>query len=301
MAGICLAKMSLGCAQGDGLNTLFLNGERLSGPSLQTVSCGTATLSGLSQTVTAGQPVSLTVSLTGQNPWSCEVYRNGDYLIGANGVTTSPVVFATTVSGSSTLTLRTVSNACGTLPTSGTVLLTVPCMAPASLTEANETATSFEARWVSWAGNYYQIQWKESSASSWTVSPTICCSDYYVGNLELGKNYQWRISTVCADGATSVWSIERTVMISCPVALGQSELVSPTQAVLRWSYMNIGGTITSLRYNLQWRAVGASSWTTVSNTCCSDYTLSNLAMGQAYEWQIPVSYTHLTLPTKRIV
>jgi hypothetical protein len=250
----------------------------------QTVSCGTATLLGASQTVVAGQPVSLTVVLTGQNPWSYQVYSNGTYLIGANGITTSPVVFTTSVPGSATLTLGPVSNACGLLSGSGTVMLTVPCVAPTSLTETNQTATSVEARWVSVPGNTYQVQWKESSATSWNQSSAACCSPYYIGGLELGKTYQWCVRTICPDGATSTWSASRTVTTGCPVPSGQSELISPTQAVLRWSYMSNSGT--SLLYNLQWRVMGTSTWTTVSNTCCSEYTVSGLAMGQAYEWQL---------------
>lgn len=265
-----------------------LNGqasEWVASATFQTVSCGTATLLGLSQTVAAGQPVSLTVSLTGQTPWNFTIYRNDTYLTGYNGIISSPVVFTTSVPSSSTLQFGPVSNACGTLPASGTVLVTVPCTLPSSLTEANQTTTSIEARWASTVGNTYQIQWKEISAINWTQAPASCCSPYYVSGLELGKTYQWRIRTICSDGASSDWSAERTFSMSCPIPLGQSELVAPNQAVLRWSYMSNGGN-SSLLYNLQWRAVGTATWVTVSNTCCSDYTLSNLATGQAYEWKI---------------
>lgn len=251
----------------------------------QTLSCGTATLSGVSQAVVSGQPVSLTVALTGQNPWSFAVYRNGDYLTGYNAITTSPVVFTASVTGSSIVTLGPVSNACGTLPISGTVVLTLPCVVPSSLTEANQTATSFEARWATVSGNNYQIQWKENTATTWSQSSTYCCSAYTITGLQLGKTYKWRIRTVCSDGATSVWSAERTVVMNCPVPFGQSELVAPTQAVLQWSYMSNGG-INSLRYNLQWRAGEAAPWTTVNSICCSDFTLPNLTTGQHYQWQI---------------
>ncbi|KAB7729084.1 hypothetical protein F5984_15660 [Rudanella paleaurantiibacter] len=256
-----------------------------SSATFQTVTCGTATLASTSQTLTAGQAATLSVSFTGQSPWSFEYRRNGLYQSYFGGITTSPYVFTATVPGSSTFTVANGSNACGSLLVSGTAVVSAPCVAPVSLTEASQTATSIELRWPYVAGLNYFIQWKESTATTWTQSTSYCCSSYYVSGLQLGKTYQWRLQTICADGSLSAWSAERTFTMNCPVPFGQSESISPIQARLRWNYMSASNG-SSLTYNLQWRPVGTTTWTSLSAICCSEYNLTGLQNGQAYEWRI---------------
>lgn len=253
--------------------------------SFQTPSCGTATLLSTSQTVVAGQTASLSIVFTGQSPWNFNLNRNGSSWANYSGVSSSPFVYNTTVPSSSTFTLTNASNACGTLPSSGTAFVTAPCSIPTSLTEANQTATSINVRWSYLSGNYYQIAWKETTATTWTESTSYCCSSYTISGLQLGKTYHWRIRSLCPDGNVSDWSAERVFTISCPVPFGQSEQVSPTQASLYWSYMTQSNN-SSLTYNLQWRPLNSSSWTTQPAVCCSGYTLTGLTSGQGYEWRI---------------
>lgn len=249
----------------------------------QTPSCGTATLSGLSQTVAAGQSASMSVSFTGQGPWTFIVNRNGSGWVSYN-TSVSPASFTTNVPNSSTFTLANASNACGSLPVNGAVYVTVPCTAPTNLTEANQTATSIDLRWAYLSGNQYQLQWKENTATTWSQSSTYCCSSYGIGGLQLGKTYQWRIRTICPDGAASDWSVERTFTMNCPVPFNMSEQTTPTSATFVWNYMSINNT--SLTYNLQWRPAGAASWTTATSICCSSYSLTGLTSGQVYEWKL---------------
>nr|WP_293837224.1 fibronectin type III domain-containing protein [uncultured Arsenicibacter sp.] len=82
---------------------------------------------------------------------------------------------------------------------------------------------------------------------------------------------------------STVFNVEvpQPVTIACPIPTGQSEILTGSRAQLTWTFVS-GST----GYNLQWRTIGASAWTTVANVCCSQYLLTNLITGQAYEWQL---------------
>ncbi|GAB4031347.1 fibronectin type III domain-containing protein [Spirosoma gilvum] len=72
--------------------------------------------------------------------------------------------------------------------------------------------------------------------------------------------------------------------------------ITASSAQLNWG--SVGNNST---YDLQWRAVGSSTWNTYSQLTTTNYTLSSLTANTAYEWQVkattsatyysPVSFT----------
>lgn len=251
----------------------------------QTQNCGVATISSTPLSLTAGQTLPISVSLTGQSPWNFIVYRNGSAWWGVVVTSSSPYTFTTTAYESATYTIGSATNRCGAMETAGSLPVYVPCTTPASLTVSDQSYSSVYLRWASVSGNNYQIQWRETGAATWNESGNHCCSSYYLNNLQNGKTYQWRIRSVCGDGSYSEWSAERTFTMVCPIPLYLSEQLAADKATLNWNYFSTSAG-NSLTYNIRWRAVGATTWTSLTNICCSSYTLQNLTKEQAYEWQI---------------
>ncbi len=82
-----------------------------------------ATLSG-SQTITAGQPASLTVALSGTAPWSLTL-MGGSSPVTFAGITSSPFVCTVTPGVSTTYGVGQVRNSCGAGTVGGSALVTV--------------------------------------------------------------------------------------------------------------------------------------------------------------------------------
>ncbi|KAB7725381.1 hypothetical protein F5984_26230 [Rudanella paleaurantiibacter] len=81
-----------------------------------------ASLSG-SQTVSSGQPASLTIALTGVPPWSLTVVGSSPIVF--SGIATSPFICTVTPASSTTYTLSSVQNSCGPGTLSGTAYVAV--------------------------------------------------------------------------------------------------------------------------------------------------------------------------------
>jgi trimeric autotransporter adhesin len=89
----------------------------------------------------------------------------------------------------------------------------------------------------------------------------------------------WQVRATCANGDTSLFTPLYSHMMPCVAPVNLTALTTATTAQLRWEYLSGGN------YTLQWRAVGGS-WTTVPNLTATNYTLTGLTAGQAYEWQL---------------
>ena len=88
-----------------------------------------ATLAG-TQSITIGQPATLTATFAGTNPWALTVSNGSSF----TGLSSSPFMFTVSPSASTTYTITQVSNGCGTGAISGTAVVTVmPLVADLSL------------------------------------------------------------------------------------------------------------------------------------------------------------------------
>ncbi len=262
--------------------TVCSNGQTSSASAtatFRTQFCGTATLAG-TQSISIGQGASLTVTLTGQSPWAIAVAQNGYNAQAYSGILTSPYTFVVSPAISSTYTLATVSNGCGTLPGSGSAVVTVPCSPPTSLTETNMNTSAVQVEWAYVSGKNYNVQWKESTATTWSESGTYCCSAYYIQNLQYGKAYQWRIKSFCPDGQSD-WTTPRSFTIGCVTPTYPSETVSPTAAQFSWNWMGNNAT-----YTVQWKFQDNTTWTSVPGLTNTNYTATDLTTGAYYEWRV---------------
>ncbi len=97
-----------------------------------------ASLNTTSATITAGQTTTLTASLTGTAPWSLTVNASGLSPVVFNSIATSPFQFTVSPSISTTYTLGSVTNACGSGTVSGTAVVTVnACMVMSTVKAGN--------------------------------------------------------------------------------------------------------------------------------------------------------------------
>ncbi|MEZ4685122.1 MAG: fibronectin type III domain-containing protein [Bacteroidia bacterium] len=174
-----------------------------------------------------------------------------------------------------------------------TAILNGPCL---NLTSVNNPEISFQYHMlggtngepgtlileVSTDGANWDQLWSEdgNQGSSW-LSGAVSLNTY-TNETQLrirfrgisGKSWQ---GDICLD---DIEIGDPSQKCSAPTGLASTSITS-TGAVLSWN------AVSGARdYDLQYREVGASTWTTVSNIGGTSYTLSNLASNVQYEWQV---------------
>lgn len=259
----------------------------------------TATFTG-SRTIAPNQTATLTATLTGDSPWSLTLNTGQIFTT----ISSSPFAFTVAPTATTIYSVVAVGNPCGTGTASGSAVVTVQvpniCTPPTNLTETEMTTTNIRLGWQAVSGaTSYTIQYRETGTTAWTIATPVASSTAWTVAVLMGKTYEWQIQAMCADGQVSGFSSLRTFIMTCPIPIGQTEVLAPTTANLQWRFMSVNAV--SLTYNIQWRPVGSPNWTTVNNASSSAYSLTGLSAGQTYEWQIQTicpdgSTTAYTIP-----
>lgn len=167
----------------------------------------TVTITGAPAAPTATSPVSYC-----QNAPATALTATGAGLLwytgpsGGTGSATAPVPSTATV-GSTTYYVSQ-SSSCGESPRTAIIVnVTVP-PAPAGLTATSVTATSAILSWTAVPSTFYTIEYKQSTASSWTTAATgITGSTVTVNNLLPSTTYNWRVSANCAAANANNYTI----------------------------------------------------------------------------------------------
>jgi 1,4-alpha-glucan branching enzyme len=96
-------------------------------------------------------------------------------------------------------------NSCGeSARTPVSVIIAATPAAPAGLNVTAVTTNTAILNWATIAGNYYTVEYKESSSGTWINAATaITSGSITLNNLSLGTSYDWRVSTNCAAAATT--------------------------------------------------------------------------------------------------
>lgn len=163
------------------------------------------------------------------------------------------------------------------------------CNVPGSGTTTSIAITSARLNWVTTTGAIsYNVQYRPTGTTIWSTVNT--ANTYYmVSGLTAGTTYEWQVKSVC-QSSTSAYSISylftTTAGLPCdlPVAPNTIEITTTT-ARLQWEILALD---TSYKYNVRYRVVGASLWTTVFIPYYS--TPLHFAIGLTamtdYEWQV---------------
>ncbi len=155
------------------------------------------------------------------------------------------------------------------------------------------------------AVDHYDIQVSLSSAfSSFAVDDSTAdvSSDYTpLSNLSSNKSYYWRVRSVNADGAYSIWSstgLFRTAMLP-PVVISPITTGNALRQVFVWNKVT-GATSYTLKLskNSDMSAPSTSYSVTAPSTSTVSYTISSdLDANTTYYWTVAANGTNSSLPS----
>jgi chitinase len=155
------------------------------------------------------------------------------------------------------------------------------CNAPSGLT-IGRNLNNLSLNWNALASAQYKLQWRLASETDWNTIQ-INTNSYTLQNILNCTAYRFRLASVC-NGLSSVNSLETPFFTgSCPTCDPPPTVTLNTtqnSATLNWDAI-----ASALRYQLRYRMVGASNWTTISVTNPT-YSINNLNICARYEFSV---------------
>jgi hypothetical protein len=297
----CVPTLSIGCAQGDGLADLYVNGATLNRQS-GCSALGYHEFTPASLSVSAGQSVRVGGRLLGSHLANgvsifLDYDQNGSY-------SGSERVYSQYVTGTfqadvdlpanlptGLLRMRVIVTR-GVLPTSAcfsdtygetedyTLLVTPTACALPTNPQTVVQNTTAQLSWSAASGaTTYDLRWKAITSEVWNTTAGLTATTYTLDPVVAGSEYQWQVRSGCGAGTSSVW-VGQTFLAACqaPTNLTATNVL-PTSVLLGWA----GSSAT---YDLFYRLDGASSWISVAGLTSTSLALTGLLPGRAYQWQI---------------
>ena len=124
------------------------------------------------------------------------------------------------------------------VPTSTSFTTEVACPVPTGLTSANITASSALVSWDNVSETSWKLQYKKTSASSWTEVIVVPTNNYTLVGLDESSTYEVQVQADCGSEGLSNWtsSVTFTTIAACaaPTALAASN-VTARAADLSWT------------------------------------------------------------------
>lgn len=160
------------------------------------------------------------------------------------------------------------------------------CTTPTGLAAGTLKDTSAVISWTAVSGSTgYTLQWKLSSASTWTTVTGITTNSYTLHPLTAGTSYQVQVANVCSSTSSSSYSTAVTFSTTgtapCTVPTGEATgSITSSSAVFSWTAVS-----SAVSYNIQYRIVGSSTWSTGTSTTAS-FSATGLTINSNYEWQV---------------
>lgn len=157
------------------------------------------------------------------------------------------------------------------------------CNKPTVMSTTAITASAATFNWNSVSGALnYNIRYRVVSTSTWTSVNAITTLNYSASGLIAGTGYEWQAQTRCSSTQTSSWTASNTFStLACAVPSGLNATgVTAFDATLNWA--SVSGAV---GYNVQYRMVGAPSWTSTTSSSAS-VAVSSLSPVTNYEFQV---------------
>ncbi len=160
----------------------------------------------------------------------------------------------------------------------------VACNVPGTLSTGTIGNNSATFSWAAVSGAVsYGVQYRPTGTATWTTA-TSTTTTYTASGLTAGTAYEWQVKTNCSAGLSAYSSsatFTTTGTAPCNVASTlTASAITSSSATISWAA--VSGAVS---YNVQYRVVGAASWTTTSTTTTS-VALSALTTTTNYEWQV---------------
>ncbi|QMW03241.1 fibronectin type III domain-containing protein [Spirosoma foliorum] len=152
------------------------------------------------------------------------------------------------------------------------------CQVPNGMFTLNMTPQSVQLRWEGTSAQY-SVQYRVVGVPTWTTVTGVTSTSYTLTGLTANTLYEWSVSASC-EGNSTLYAIPVQFIPQCsePPLIQLINPLAPDRAQLGWYG-------TDLSYQLQWRVVGATTWTDIP-TVTSPYTLTGLTTGTTYEARI---------------
>lgn len=157
------------------------------------------------------------------------------------------------------------------------------CAAPTGLNAGSVATTSAVLSWSPVSGaTGYTVQFKTSSASTWTTAGSTANAAFTLNNLMASTAYQWQVKANCSNWSAAANFSTAGSGGTCvtPAGLGTSGLTT-TSVTLSWMAAT-GAT----GYTVQYRAVSSSTWISTTISTALTRTLTSLTPNTAYQWQV---------------
>lgn len=166
---------------------------------------------------------------------------------------------------------------------SATRVFTTRCAPVTSLSTQFIYDSDLQLSWSGSEGWQYEVQWRLSGTSAWSVATGLTQATYILQNPRANATYEWRVRHSCLPAEASDYSPIQVYAVPCYTgySLTSATVINTTSVQLAWLDKS-PATQTELR----WRASGTDNWTTLSGITSSTYTLTGLTSGQAYNWQL---------------
>lgn len=162
--------------------------------------------------------------------------------------------------------------------------LAPPCNVPNGLGTSSVTYNSANLNWNAVSGDSsYTFRYRKVGTASWSSGSDVTNSSVISG-LIAASNYEFQVQSNCGNSINSAFSASSTfTTLAAPCAVPQgltSSALTYNSATINWT--SVSGAI---GYSIQYRAIGAASWTTTTSTSASK-NLAGLNASQAYEFEV---------------
>ncbi|MCC7244170.1 MAG: fibronectin type III domain-containing protein, partial [Saprospiraceae bacterium] len=162
------------------------------------------------------------------------------------------------------------------------------CSAPTNLGASNVTSTSAVLAWAAVSGaTSYTVDFKLSTATTWTVAGNSTTSAYNMSGLTAGTTYMVRVKANCS-GYSTASSFTTTSSggggtCSAPGGLFTNS-VTNSGASLVWQLVS-GAT----DYTVQLKTSTSNTWNVVATTSGTTTNIGGLTAGTTYNWRVKAS------------
>ena len=162
------------------------------------------------------------------------------------------------------------------------------CNAPVSLSTAGISNTSAVLTWAAVTGaTQYRVQYKLSSAGTWTTAGTTLAATFNLAGLTAGQVYDWQVMANCS-GYSGIASFTTTgtsgggggATCTVPANMGNSNITSSSGRI---SWTAVSGATS---YTIQLRLASATTFFTLGTITGSSGTITGLASGTSYFWRV---------------
>ncbi|MBD2703651.1 fibronectin type III domain-containing protein [Spirosoma sp. BT702] len=156
-------------------------------------------------------------------------------------------------------------------------LVQTSCPLPTDVSTRSVSYNSAVLEWKTFAG---ELQWRAAGTATWNVVSNVQ-SPYSLSGLTNNTTYEWRVRTVCSPSVSSAFTPAQLITTRCTAPTYTFTSTSQSNGLyLTWN--SPSGNLSEI----QWRIVGATSWSSVTGVTGNNYLLTGLQAGATYEWRV---------------